>query len=256
MLKLPFDSEPARTINKNIFEAIYYGAMRMSCDLAKEYGPYRLFPGSPFSKGIFQFDMWNITPSTSWPWQTLKNEVMQYGTYNSLLTALMPTASTSQILGNTEAFEPITSNIYLRKTLAGNFILVNKYLMQDLIDLNLWSEEMKQLIIYYKGSIQDIKQIPLNIRNIYKTASELPQKQIVDLAIDRGAYVDQTQSMNIFMDNVNTSKLRNSHFYAWKNGLKTGMYYLRSKPVVDAKQASIVLNTDKECTAECEVCSA
>ena len=239
MMKIPFDSDLAKKLNKKIFEAIYWGAVNESAELAKEYGPYELFEGSPFSNGELQFDMWNIKPSNKWDWNKLKNKIKQYGMRNSLLTALMPTSSTSQILGNNEAFEPFTSNIYLRKTLAGNFMCVNKFLINDLIELGLWNDKMKQTILYYKGSIQEIDEIPQYIKSLYKIASELEQRVIVDMAIDRGPYIDQTQSMNLFFDTINKQKLRNSHFYSWKNGLKTGMYYLRSRPVVDAKQFSL-----------------
>lgn len=239
MMRIPFDSKQAKKLNKKIFEAIYYGAMKMSCELAKKEGPYKLFKGSPFSKGEFQFDMWNVTPSKKWDWASLKQDVIKYGTRNSLLTALMPTSSTSQILGNVEAFEPFTSNIYLRKTLAGSFMVVNKFLIKDLIDLSLWNDEMKQTILYYRGSIQEIDEIPQYIKNLYKIATQIQQKVIVDMAIDRGPFIDQTQSMNLFTDKINTAKLRSSHFYAWKSGLKTGMYYLRSRPVVDSKQFSL-----------------
>ena len=262
LMKIPFDSIQAKEVNKKIFEAIYYGALKKSNELAKIEGPYELFEGSPFSKGILQFDMWNIKPSTDWNWTELKNDIIKYGTRNSLLTALMPTASTSQIMGNNEAFEPFTSNLYSRQTLAGNFTIINKYLISDLIDLKLWNDEMKQTIIYYKGSIQNIKKIPQNIRDLYKTSAEIKQKVIVDMAIDRGPYIDQTQSMNLFFDKVNTNQLTSSHFYGWKNGLKTGIYYLRTKPVVDAKQYSInnklvnkIKQEEKEDT-ECSVCSA
>jgi ribonucleoside-diphosphate reductase alpha subunit len=239
MMRVPFDSKLARKINKKIFEAIYWGAVNESKELAKNFGPYELYKGSPFSKGELQFDLWNIKPSSKWDWDKLKDEIKEYGMRNSLLTALMPTASTSQILGNNEAFEPFTSNIYLRHTLAGNFMCVNKYLIKDLIDLGLWNEDMKQTILYYKGSVQEIDEIPQYIKDLYKIAPQLKQKVIVDMAIDRGPYIDQTQSMNLFFDTINKQKLKNSHFYSWKNGLKTGMYYLRSRPVVDAKQFSL-----------------
>ena len=258
LLKIPFDSLEAKEINKKIFEAIYYGALKKSNELAKVDGPYKLFEGSPFSKGILQFDMWNIKPSNNWDWSKLKDDIIKYGTRNSLLTALMPTASTSQIMGNNEAFEPFTSNLYSRQTLAGNFIIINKYLIDDLIKLNLWDDEMKQTIIYYKGSIQNIKKIPQNIKNLYKTSAEIKQKVIVDMAIDRGPYIDQTQSMNLFFDHINSSQLISSHFYSWKHGLKTGIYYLRSKPIVDAKQYSInnrLINKIKKENSDCDVCS-
>ena len=239
MMEIPFDSVEASKLNKQIFETIYYGAVYESCELAKVDGPYESFEGSPFSEGKLQFDLWNVQPSDHWNWDKLKDDVKKYGTRNSLLTALMPTASTSQILGNTEAFEPIASNIYLRHTLAGDFLCVNKHLVKSLIKLGLWNDEMKQKILYYKGSIQKIKDIPTNIKNLYKIAPEIKQKVIIDLAIGRGPYVDQTQSMNLFFDKIDKQKLMNCHFYSWKNGLKTGMYYLRSRPVVDSTQFSL-----------------
>lgn len=266
----PFSSIEAFNMNKKIFEAIYYGALTMSNILAKEVGPYKLFDGCPFSKGILQFDMWsNFSKNTLYSddeWTKLKNDIIQFGTRNSLLTALMPTASSAQILGNNECFEPITSNIYTRKTLAGTFMIVNKYLVKDLIKLNLWSDEMKQKILYYKGSIQKIMEIPKRIRELYMIASEIKQKVIMDMAISRGPYIDQTQSMNLFIDNVDFNKLRSAHFYAWSNGLKTGMYYLRTKPAVDPVQFTVSpelvkeLETVKVCSradyANCEACSA
>ena len=248
-MKIPFDSVKARTVNKLIFEAIYYGALSMSCELAKKYGPYKLFKNSPFSQGILQFDMWDVKPSNQLnfaDWEGLRADIIKYGVRNSLLTAPMPTASTGQILGNSAAFEPHTSNLYLRKTSAGNFIVINKYLINDLIELDLWDDKMRQTIMYFKGSIQNIKSIPKHIKDLYKTASEIKQKVIIDMAVDRGAYIDQTQSMNIFMDYVDTAKLRSIHFYGWQKGLKTGMYYLRSKPVVDAIQFSIQPELVKE----------
>lgn len=254
--KIAFDSPEAKEINKKIFEAIYYGAIKKSIELAKIDGPYKLFEGSPFSEGKLQFDLWGVKPSNDWDWDEIKKDLIKYGIRNSLLTALMPTASTSQILGNNEAFEPFTSNLYTRQTLAGNFVVINKYLIDDLDKLKLWNDEMKQTIIHYKGSIQNIKSIPQNIKDLYKTASEIKQKVIVDMAIDRGPYIDQTQSMNLFFDNINTQQLTSSHFYAWKNGLKTGMYYLRSKPVVDAKQFSVNNElVNKLENDECTVCS-
>lgn len=243
---ISFESEKAREVNVLIFESIYYGALKMSCELAKIEGPYKLFDGSPFSKGILQFDMWIVKPTGLWDWASLKQDIKQYGTRNSLLTALMPTASTGQILGNSAAFEPYTSNLYLRKTSAGNFIVINKYLIKELIKLGMWDDTMKQTIMYYKGSIQKIKKIPKYVKDMFKTASEIKQKVILDMAIDRSPYIDQTQSMNIFMDHVNTTKLRSIHFYGWEKGLKTGMYYLRSKPIVDAAQFSLDQNLVKQ----------
>lgn len=240
MLRMPFDSEEARGLNRDIFETIYFGAMESSMELAKQHGPYETFKGSPVSKGIFQFDMWGVTPSSGrWNWEQLKREVKQYGVRNSLLVAPMPTASTSQILGNNECFEPYTSNIYTRRTLSGEFIVVNKHLMKDLMDAGLWSEGMRQKLIGANGSIQSIPEIPQNIKDIYKTVWEISQKAIIDMSADRGAYICQSQSLNIHITNPNFGKLTSMHFYAWKKGLKTGMYYLRSSAAADAIKFTI-----------------
>ena len=233
LLRHPFESEEARILNKNIFETIYYAALCASKDLAKVEGAYETYKGSPISEGIFQFDMWNITPTDRWDWEGLRKEVMQYGVRNSLLVAPMPTASTSQILGNNECFEPYTSNIYTRRVLSGQFMVVNKHLLRDLIDLGLWSEEMKNAIIANNGSVQSIEGIPQEVKELYKTAWEIKQRSIIDMAADRGAFIDQSQSLNLFMESPNYKKLTSAHFYAWEKGLKTGMYYLRSRPAVD-----------------------
>ncbi|MEO1050445.1 MAG: ribonucleoside-diphosphate reductase subunit alpha [Bacteroidota bacterium] len=235
MLKMPFDSPEAKGLNKDIFETIYFAAMTASKDLAKEHGAYDTFKGSPVSKGIFQFDMWGVTPeSQRWDWNSLKREVKKHGVRNSLLVAPMPTASTSQILGNNECFEPYTSNIYTRRTLSGEFIIANKHLMKDLIKLGLWNENMKNRLIQANGSVQNIPEIPQHIKDLYKTVWEISQKVIIDLAADRGAYICQSQSMNVHIQDPNFGKLTSMHFYAWKSGLKTGMYYLRSKAATDA----------------------
>lgn len=234
LLKMPFESEEARLVNREIFETIYFGAMTASKELAEEEGPYATYEGSPVSKGIFQYDMWGVTPGPRWDWQELKAEVVRHGVRNSLLVALMPTASTSQILGNNECFEPYTQNIYSRRVLSGEFIVVNKYLMRDLVRLGLWDEEMKYKICAANGSIQQIEEIPNFIKEIYKTVWEIKQKAVIDMAADRGAYVCQTQSLNLFVENANFSKLTSMHFYAWKQGLKTGMYYLRTKAAAEA----------------------
>jgi ribonucleoside-diphosphate reductase alpha chain len=240
---MPFDSEEARGLNKDIFETIYYAALTASKDLAKKHGPYETFKGSPVSKGILQFDMWGVTPSSGrWNWDELKQEIKKHGVRNSLLLAPMPTASTSQILGNNECFEPYTSNIYTRRTLSGEFIVVNKHLMKDLIELSLWNESMKNRLIEANGSIQNVNEIPGNIKELYKTVWEISQKAIIDMAADRGAYIDQSQSLNIHIADPNFGKLTSMHFYAWKKGLKTGMYYLRSKAATDA----IKFTVDKE----------
>ncbi len=240
LLKMPFDSPKARQLNKEIFETIYFAAMTASKDLAIKDGPYETFQGSPVSKGIFQFDMWGVTPDSGrWNWEELKREVKKHGVRNSLLLAPMPTASTAQILGNCEAFEPYTSNLYLRRVLSGEFVVVNKHLLRDLIKEGLWSEDMKQKIMVNNGSIQEIKEIPEHIRDLYKTVWEISQKDIIDMAADRGAYICQSQSLNIHMQNPNFGKLTSMHFYAWKKGLKTGMYYLRTKSAADAIKFTI-----------------
>ncbi len=234
-LRMPFDSDEAKGLNQDIFETIYYASMMASKDLAMKDGPYESFKGSPVSKGIFQFDMWGITPTSKrWDWDSLKKEVKKHGVRNSLLLAPMPTASTSQILGNNECFEPYTSNIYTRRTLSGEFIVVNKHLLKDLIQLGLWNDSMKNRLIEANGSIQGIPEIPQNIKDLYKTVWEISQKVIIEMAAERGAYICQSQSMNIHIQDPNFGKMTSMHFYAWKLGLKTGMYYLRSKAATDA----------------------
>jgi len=234
LMRFPFDSDEARKLNKEIFETIYYAAVTASKDLAIENGPYETWKGSPISEGTFQFDMWNVTPSDRWEWDVLRDEVKEHGVRNSLLLAPMPTASTAQILGNNECFEPYTSNIYTRRVLSGEFIIVNKHLLRDLVKLGLWNDTLKNKLMASNGSIQNINEIPDNIKELYKTAWEISQKVIVDMAADRGAYIDQSQSLNIFMENANFAKLTSMHFYGWKAGLKTGMYYLRTKSATDA----------------------
>jgi ribonucleoside-diphosphate reductase alpha chain len=234
LMRFPFESEEARTLNREVFETIYYAAMTASKDLAKRDGVYESYVGSPVSKGIFQPDMWNVTPSPRWEWDVLKEEVKKYGVRNSLLLAPMPTASTAQILGNNECFEPYTSNVYTRRVLSGEFIIVNKHLLKDLVKAGLWTKEMRQTIMSTSGSIQNISEIPQNLKDLYKTAWEISQKSIIDLASDRGAYICQSQSLNIFMENANFGKLTSMHFYGWEKGLKTGMYYLRTKAATDA----------------------
>ena len=234
LMRFPFDSDEARQLNKDVFETIYYAACTASKDMAKEEGAYETFEGSPASQGKLQFDMWDVTPSDRWEWDILKEEIKEHGMRNSLLMAPMPTASTAQILGNNECFEPYTSNIYTRRTLSGEFIVVNKHLLRDLTKLGLWDDDMKNRLIAANGSIQNIDEIPENLKVLYRTAWEIPQRAILDMAADRGAYICQSQSLNIFMENVNNSKLTSMHFYAWKKGLKTGMYYLRTKAATDA----------------------
>jgi ribonucleoside-diphosphate reductase alpha chain len=234
LLGYPFESEEARALNREIFETIYYASMTASKDLAKIEGAYETFAGSPVSKGVFQFDMWNTTPTDRWEWNILKEEVVKYGVRNSLLLAPMPTASTAQILGNNECFEPYTSNIYTRRVLSGEFIVVNKHLLKDLVKEGLWNRDMRQKIMAANGSIQGINEIPQKLKDLYKTAWEISQKAIIDQAADRGAYICQSQSLNIFMENANFAKLTSMHFYGWEKGLKTGMYYLRTKAATDA----------------------
>ncbi|MAT49137.1 MAG: ribonucleoside-diphosphate reductase subunit alpha [Euryarchaeota archaeon] len=240
MLKLNFDGEDAKQLNKDIFETIYFAALTCSADLSVRDGPYETFAGSPASKGILQFDMWNVKPdSGNWDWDSLKEKVVDTGIRNSLLLAPMPTASTSQILGNNECFEAFTSNLYTRRTLSGEFIILNKHLVNDLIEAKLWSLELKDKILEGKGSIQNIDIIPEDIRMLYRTTWEIKQKHIIDMSADRGAFIDQSQSLNIHMTDANSAKVSSMHFYGWKKGLKTGMYYLRTKAAVDAIQFTL-----------------
>lgn len=239
-MRMPFDSPEARKLNKDIFETIYFASMTASKDLAKVEGTYETFKGSPVSKGIFQYDMWGVTPESGlWDWDSLKKEVKKHGVRNSLLVAPMPTASTSQILGNNECFEPYTSNIYTRRTLSGEFVIVNKHLMKDLIKLGLWNSDMKNKLVAAKGSVQAIPDIPQDIKELYKTVWEISQKSIIDMSADRGAYICQSQSLNIHIQDPNFGKMTSMHFYAWKKGLKTGMYYLRSRAAADAIQFTV-----------------
>jgi ribonucleoside-diphosphate reductase alpha subunit len=249
MMGLPFESEMAKLLNVNIFESIYFAAMTASCELAKKDGAYQTFKGSPLSQGKFQFDLWNVAPSERYDWAALRAEVMEHGVRNSLLLAPMPTASTSQILGNNECFEPYTSNIYNRRVLSGEFAVVNKHLLKDLGALNLWNDNMKQRIIAANGSVQNIEEIPADLKEIYKTVWEIKQKTVIDMSADRGAYICQSQSLNLFVEQPNFGKLSSMHFYTWKKGLKTGMYYLRTKAAADAIKFTVdadVLNQTKD----------
>jgi ribonucleoside-diphosphate reductase alpha chain len=239
LMRYPFESAEAKQLNKDIFETMYFAAMTASKDLAIKDGAYASFQGSPTSKGIFQFDMWGVTPSSRWDWASLKAEVKKHGVRNSLLLAPMPTASTSQILGNNECFEPYTSNIYTRRVLSGEFVVVNKHLLKDLVELGLWDNDMKNKIITANGSIQQISEIPAPIKELYKTVWEIKQRTIIDMAADRGAYICQSQSLNLFVDTPSTAKLTSMHFYAWKQGLKTGMYYLRTQAATQAVQFTV-----------------
>jgi ribonucleoside-diphosphate reductase alpha chain len=239
MLKLSWESSEAVELNKKIFEHMYYAAIEASVEMAKKEGPYSTFAGSPASKGILQFDMWNVKPSDELDWDKLKKQVVKHGLRNSLLVAPMPTASTSQILGFNECFEPFTTNIYTRRTLAGEFVVINKYLLKELLELGIWSENLKQKIVADNGSIQNIEEISDSIKPRYKTSWELSQKILIDMAADRGAYICQSQSLNLFMADPNYAKLTSMHFYGWKKGLKTGSYYLRTKAPVAAQKFTI-----------------
>lgn len=247
LLRMPFTSDEAKKLNQEIFETIYFAAVTTSMEMAKEEGPYSTFKGSPISQGEFQYNLWGLNDgdlSGRWDWASLRKEVMEHGVRNSLLMAPMPTASTSQILGNNEAFEPYTSNIYTRRVLSGEFIVVNKHLLQDLVGLGLWNETLKQEIMRANGSIQDINGIPQDIKELYKTVWEMSMKDIIDMSRQRGYFIDQSQSLNLFMEGATFSKLTSMHFYAWQSGLKTGMYYLRTKSAVDA--IKFTLNNDKK----------
>jgi ribonucleoside-diphosphate reductase alpha chain len=250
LLGLPFESEEARALNREVFETIYFASMTASKDLAIKEGAYSTFAGSPVSKGVFQFDMWGVTPSNRWEWDLLKEEVIKHGVRNSLLLAPMPTASTAQILGNNECFEPYTSNIYTRRVLSGEFIIVNKHLLKDLVKEGLWNMEMRQKIMAANGSVQNIPEIPARLKELYKTAWEISQKAIIDQAADRGAFICQSQSLNIFMEQANFGKLTSMHFYGWEKGLKTGMYYLRTKAATDAIKFTIDKSVVEEPTSK------
>ncbi|AWM34144.1 ribonucleoside-diphosphate reductase subunit alpha [Hymenobacter nivis] len=275
-LRMPFESDEASGLNEDIFETIYFAAMTASKDLAMKEGAYETFQGSPLSQGKFQFDLWGVTPKSGrWDWDTLRAEVIEHGVRNSLLVAPMPTASTAQILGNNESFEPYTSNIYVRRVLSGEFMVVNKHLLKDLVALGLWNDAMKQEIIAANGSVQGIARVPQHIKDLYKTVWEISQRRIIDMSADRGAYICQSQSLNLHVLNVNFGKLTSMHFHSWKRGLKTGMYYLRTKAAADAikftveKQAAETLEpmlvaaqnqSDMSCSLDnpdaCEACGS
>ncbi|CAL5332959.1 unnamed protein product [Camellia sinensis] len=266
LLGLAFDSPEAQQLNKDIFETIYYHALKASSAMAAKDGPYETYHGSPVSKGILQVDMWAVMPSDRWDWPTLREMISKNGVRNSLLVAPMPTASTSQILGNNECFEPYTSNIYSRRVLSGEFVVVNKHLLHDLSETRLWSSALKNKIIYENGSVSNIPEIPEELKAIYKTVWEIKQKTLVDMAIDRGCYIDQSQSLNIHMDQPDPGKLTSLHFYAWSKGLKTGMYYLRTRAAADAikftvdtsflnKENAVIVDHDDEAAKAQVVCS-
>ncbi|KAK6060939.1 ribonucleoside-diphosphate reductase, alpha subunit [Cooperia oncophora] len=236
LMRYPFTSPEARDLNRRIFEVIYYAALEASCELAEKYGPYETYEGCPVSKGMLQFDMWNVKPTDQCDWDTLREKIKKHGVRNSLLIAPMPTASTAQILGNNESIEPYTSNIYSRRVLSGDFQIVNPHLLKDLVDLGLWDDDMKNQLIANNGSIAKIAGIPDHIKRLYQTVWELPQKDIIEMAADRGAFIDQSQSLNIHIARPSYASITSMHFYGWKKGLKTGMYYLRTKPAVNAVQ--------------------
>jgi ribonucleotide reductase alpha subunit len=261
MLGLAFDSPEARELNKLIFTAIYFAALQESCQLAKEEGPYETFAGSPASQGILQFDMWGIKPIV--PFDVLIEDIKTHGLRNSLLVAPMPTASTAQIMGNNEAFEPYTTNIYLRRTLAGEFVMINKHLVKDLQKLGMWTPQIKNEIVRAGGSVQQLDGVPDKLKEVYRTVWEISQKSIIEMSADRGAYIDQSQSLNIFMENPSMAKLSSMHVYGWKKGLKTGMYYLRTRAKARAQQVTVpVAPTAEQILAcslanpeSCEMCS-
>jgi ribonucleotide reductase alpha subunit len=251
-LKVPFDSDEAFETNKRIFETIYFAALTESCALAKKDGPYPTYKGSPISNGILQMDMWTgnekdgKNEGSKWNWEQLRADIKTYGVRNSLVTALMPTASTAQIMGSVEAFEPITSNVYKRRVLAGEFVVFNRYLSEDLIKENLWSEGMKNELIKNKGSIQNIAKIPQKLKAIYKTVWEIKQRVLIDMAADRGPYVDQSQSLNLFFENPEYNLLTSAHFHGFNKGLKTGSYYIRSKPAASTESFVTKLAEEQE----------
>jgi len=265
-MRFPYESAQARQLNKDIFETIYFAACETSCEIASVEGPYETYQGSPISQGKFQFDLWGVTPDSGrWDWSLLRSKINQYGIRNSLLVAPMPTASTAQILGNNESFEPFTSNLYTRRVLAGEFAVVNKYLLDDLTGLGLWTPAIRNQIIADQGSVQNVSAIPQEIKELYKTVWEIKQKSMIDMAADRGVFIDQSQSLNIHIAEASAGKLTSMHFYAWKKGLKTGMYYLRTKPKANAIQFTVdqeslqqvrAVKIDSHVEEVCENCSA
>jgi ribonucleoside-diphosphate reductase alpha subunit len=263
MLGLSFDEPKARKLNTGIFEAIYHAALTESCELAKEEGPYETFQGSPASQGILQQDMWGVQPNEFW--NEIRESIKTHGLRNSLLVAPMPTASTAQIMGNNEAFEPYTTNIYLRRTLAGEFVMINKHLVRELMSLGKWTPEIKTEIVRAGGSVQQLDGVPDKLKEVYRTVWEISQKSIIEMSADRGAYIDQSQSLNIFMENPSMAKLSSMHLFGWKKGLKTGMYYLRTRAKARAQQVTVPVMqkpTEEQVLAcslanpeSCEMCS-
>merc|ERR1719356_1650103 len=234
LMRMPFETEPARKLNADIFETIYFAACEASCELAERLGHYESFPGSPASSGKLQFDLWGVTPQSGrWDWTGLKQKIAEHGMRNALLVAPMPTASTAQILGNNESFEPYTQNLYVRRVLSGEFVSVNRHLVRDLIARDLWTEDMRMQLIAHNGSVQQLE-LPADLKELYKTVWEIKQRTVLDMAAERGAYIDQSQSLNIHMVDATTAKLSSMHFHGWQLGLKTGMYYLRTKAATDA----------------------
>jgi ribonucleotide reductase alpha subunit len=246
IMRLPFESDVARTLNEDIFETIYFAACEASCEQAERDGAYETYDGSPASKGQLQFDLWNRKPKSGrWDWTALKAKIAKHGLHNSLLVAPMPTASTAQILGNNESFEPYTQNLYVRRVLSGEFVQVNRHLLMDLIERGLWTDEMRMQLIAHNGSVQNVD-LPSDIKELYKTVWEIKQRRVLDMAADRGAYIDQSQSLNIHMIDATTAKLSSMHFHGWQLGLKTGMYYLRTKAAVDAIKFTVDVDSVKK----------
>jgi ribonucleotide reductase alpha subunit len=249
IMKLPFESEGAKRLNEDIFETIYYAAVEASCELAERDGPYETYAGSPASKGVLQFDMWERAPKSGrWDWAAMKARIAQHGLRNSLLVAPMPTASTAQILGNNESFEPYTQNLYVRRVLSGEFVQVNRHLLKDLISRGLWSDDLRTQLVAHNGSVQHLD-LPSDIKELYKTVWEIKQRIVLDMAADRGAYIDQSQSLNIHMTDASTAKLSSMHFHGWQLGLKTGIYYLRTKAAVDAIKFTVEVDKVKKASS-------
>merc|ERR1719335_415723 len=244
-MRLPFESDDARRLNEDIFETIYFAACEASCELAELHGHYETYPGSPASKGQLQFDLWGRSPKSGrWDWTELKARIAKFGLRNSLLVAPMPTASTAQILGNNESFEPYTQNLYVRRVLSGEFVQVNRHLLRDLIERGLWTEDLRMQLIAHNGSVQNVD-VPAEVKELYKTVWEIKQRAVLDMAADRGAYIDQSQSLNIHMIDATPAKLSSMHFHGWQQGLKTGMYYLRTKAAADAIKFTVEVNKAK-----------
>merc|ERR1712193_593413 len=249
-LRLPFESDEARKLNTDIFETIYFAACEASCELAEKLGAYETYAGSPASKGQLQFDLWGRKPKSGrWDWATLKAKINSHGLRNSLLVAPMPTASTAQILGNNESFEPYTQNLYVRRVLSGEFVTVNRHLLHDLIKRGLWCDDLRQKLIAHNGSVQNLDEIPSDLKELYKTVWEVKQRAVLDMAADRGAYIDQSQSLNIHMIDATAAKLSSMHFHGWQRGLKTGMYYLRTKAATDAIKLTVDVDQVKKASS-------